>query len=85
MLSYAVASGVADGWLPRRYERVGWSLLTTARAQVDRHGFVRGACGAPRFDRPGTSAEAQAFFLLAAAAGHRLDPSGQDLAAEVEG
>jgi unsaturated rhamnogalacturonyl hydrolase len=35
---------------------------------VDESGLVRDACGSPTFDRAGTSAEAQAFHLLARAA-----------------
>jgi unsaturated rhamnogalacturonyl hydrolase len=68
MLAYAVLTGVADAWLPACYESVGRSLLASARRQVDAHGFIRGVCGAPHFDRQGTSVEAQAFFLLASAA-----------------
>ncbi|WP_258726520.1 glycoside hydrolase family 88 protein [Cellulomonas sp. NS3] len=68
MLAYAVLTGVADGWLPASYASVGRSLVGAARARVDPCGFVTPVCGAPRFDRPGTSAEAQSFFLLATAA-----------------
>jgi unsaturated rhamnogalacturonyl hydrolase len=68
MLAYAILTGVADGWLPMSYEAVGLSLLESARRQVDAFGFVTGVCGAPQFDEQGTSAEAQAFFLLATAA-----------------
>lgn len=71
MLAYATLTGVADGWLSGSYEAVGRSLLESARRQVDAHGFVTGVCGAPRFDRQGTSAEAQSFFLLATAAAGR--------------
>lgn len=39
---------------------------------VDPDGLLAPACGSPRFDRPGTSAEPQAFFLLATAAQDRL-------------
>ena len=68
MLAYATLTGVADGWLPPSYATTGRSLLAAARSQVDEHGFVTGVCGAPRFDRQGTSVEAQSFFLLATAA-----------------
>ncbi|GAA1429953.1 hypothetical protein GCM10009616_13280 [Microlunatus lacustris] len=71
MLAYATLTGTADGWLPAGYGEVGRSLLAHARTKVDAHGFVTPVCGAPRFDRPGTSVEAQAFFLLATAAAHR--------------
>ncbi|GAA3336386.1 hypothetical protein GCM10020358_08350 [Amorphoplanes nipponensis] len=72
MFSYAAAVGAADGWLPGTYAEVGRDLLAAATREVDGHGLVRGACGSPTFDRPGTSAEAQAFHLLAA----RAQPGG---------
>jgi unsaturated rhamnogalacturonyl hydrolase len=71
MLAYAALTGVVDGWLPSTYEAVGRSLLAAARQRIDLDGFVRPVCGAPHFDRPGVSAEAQAFFLLASSAAKR--------------
>jgi unsaturated rhamnogalacturonyl hydrolase len=72
MLSFACFSGVVDDWLPARYAATATELLERARGCVDAAGFVTPVCGAPGFDRPGTSAEAQAFFLLASAAARRL-------------
>jgi unsaturated rhamnogalacturonyl hydrolase len=71
MLAYAALTGAADGWLPRSYADVGRDLLAAATRQVDAAGWVTGACGSPFFDRPGTSAEAQAFHLMAVAAAAR--------------
>jgi unsaturated rhamnogalacturonyl hydrolase len=68
MFAYAALTGVADGWLPPEYATVGRDLLEAATREVDEHGLVQNACGAPTFDHPGTSAEAQAFHLLATAA-----------------
>nr|WP_294690632.1 glycoside hydrolase family 88 protein [uncultured Friedmanniella sp.] len=76
MLAFATLTGSADGWLPASYAEVGRSLLDHARTKVDAHGFVTPVCGAPRFDRPGTSVEAQAFFLLATAAARRHEGPG---------
>ncbi|GAA3456641.1 glycoside hydrolase family 88 protein [Dactylosporangium matsuzakiense] len=70
MLAYTAYTGVADGWLPDSYRTTADSL----RAAVAPHvvdGLVTSVCGAPTFDRPGTSAEAQAFYLLAEAASRR--------------
>lgn len=72
MLAYACLVGVADGWLPHSYVALGRDLRRTGTEQLDAFGLVRGASAAPSFDRPGTSPEAQAFWLLAAAAEHRL-------------
>jgi unsaturated rhamnogalacturonyl hydrolase len=71
MLAFACFSGAADGWLPAHYAETGADLLRHARGKVDELGFVTPVCGAPNFDRPGTSAEAQSFFLLAHAASRR--------------
>ena len=68
MFAYAASTGVADGWLPDSYAAVGRDLLAAATREVDEHGLVRNACGTPTFDRPGTSAEAQAFHVLATVA-----------------
>ncbi len=75
MLAYAALTGTADGWLPAGYTAVGRDLLRAADAQVDGQGYVTGACGGPSFDRPGVSAEAQAFNLMAAAALAAHDPA----------
>jgi unsaturated rhamnogalacturonyl hydrolase len=72
MAAYAMLQGVTDGWLSRDYADAGRSLVAHARTLVDEHGLVQRVCGAPHFDRQGTSAEAQAFFLMATAAEARL-------------
>lgn len=68
MFAYAALTGAADGWLPSSYAGLGRDLLAAASRWVGPDGVVRGACGSPHFDRAGTSAEAQAFHLLASAA-----------------
>lgn len=68
MFAYAALTGAADGWLPASYADTGRDLLVAATRMVDADGLVRGACGSPTFDHPGTSAEAQAFHLMALAA-----------------
>jgi unsaturated rhamnogalacturonyl hydrolase len=75
MLAYAIFTGLADGWLPGRYAEAGHELLATAREHLDPDGFVTPVCAAPNFDRPGHSAEAQAFFLLAGASARRYENS----------
>ncbi|MEU7874836.1 glycoside hydrolase family 88 protein [Dactylosporangium sp. NPDC049140] len=67
MLAYAAFTGVAGGWLPDSYAAVAGSLRAAVEPLVV-DGLVTSVCGAPTFDRPGTSAEAQAFYLLAEAA-----------------
>ncbi|WP_062307138.1 glycoside hydrolase family 88 protein [Demequina subtropica] len=72
MLAYAAFTGVADGWLPASYADDAARWTDVALSYVDGDGFVREVCGAPGFDSPGTSAEAQAFAIMALAARARL-------------
>jgi unsaturated rhamnogalacturonyl hydrolase len=68
MLAYTLYRGMAGGWISSEYRKTADSLRDTAVAKVDALGLVRDVCGAPRFDKLGTSTEAQAFFLLMEAA-----------------
>lgn len=43
-------------------------ILREAEAHIDVYGILHEVCGAPRFDQSGTSAEAQAAYLIAKAA-----------------
>lgn len=43
--------------------------------QTVSNGFVQGVCGAPDFNKPGISAEGQAFFLMREAAADKLHRS----------
>jgi rhamnogalacturonyl hydrolase YesR len=64
MLAYAIYESVRGGWLPESYLVRADQMRAAVRAKVDQFGFVQGVAGAPRFDRPGISAEGQAFFIL---------------------
>jgi len=64
MLAYTLYRGVAGGWLPGAYRETADSLRSAAISKIDSYGLVRGVCGAPRFERAGTSTEGQSFFLL---------------------
>lgn len=75
MLAYAVYRAVDAGWLPEPYLASADRMRDAARAKVDRYGLVHGVCSAPRFDRPGTAPEGQAFFVLMEAAAARLTPA----------
>jgi hypothetical protein len=39
-------------------------MRDAAWSRVDEYGLVKDACSSPWFDRPGTSTEAQSFFLM---------------------
>jgi len=71
MLAFSIYEGVSAGWLPAGYRSHSDKMREAARLKMDGDGFVQGACGAPSFDRPGPSTEAQAFCIMMEAAGSR--------------
>ena len=71
MLAYSIYESVRGGWLPASYLASADAMRAAVRARVDRLGFVQGVAGAPSFDRPGISAEGQAFFILMEAAARK--------------
>jgi rhamnogalacturonyl hydrolase YesR len=75
MLAFAIYEGISAAWLPASYQPHADRLRAAARLKMDADGYVQGACGAPNFDRPGTSTEAQAFCILMEAAGSKLAPA----------
>lgn len=70
MLSYAIYRGVRRGYLDNSYLEQADFMREAVYKRVDEYGLVQGVCGAPLFNRPGTSTQGQAFFLLMEAA-HR--------------
>ncbi|MHC4742941.1 MAG: glycoside hydrolase family 88 protein [Planctomycetota bacterium] len=73
MLAYAIYKGLASTWLPKNYLDAAEKMRKGARTKVDRNGVVQDACGSPTFSKPGTSTEAQAFFLMMEAARAKLN------------
>jgi rhamnogalacturonyl hydrolase YesR len=71
MLAFAMYTGIYDGWLPEQYRAHADRMRDGARRKMDRYGYIQGACGAPNFERPGTSTEAQAFAIMMEAAAAR--------------
>ncbi len=68
MLAYAIYRGIQGGWIGESYREKAGRMRDAAHAKVDSLGLVRGVCGSPEFDHPGTATEGQAFFLLMEAA-----------------
>ena len=68
MLAWTIFRGTAAGWLDGALRPRAEAMRAAAVALVDAAGLVQGVCGSPTFDRPGTAAEGQAFFLLMEAA-----------------
>lgn len=78
MLAYAIFRGVKGGWLDKSYLDHANRMREAAHKKVDAFGLVQGVCGAPNFDRAGTAAEGQAFFLLMEAAYHDLQSASKE-------
>ena len=72
MLAYAIFKGIRAGWLDRAYLPAADRMRNAALKKIDALGRVRDACGSPTFNRPGTSTEAQAFFIMMQAAHRKL-------------
>jgi unsaturated rhamnogalacturonyl hydrolase len=72
MLAFAIYTGILGGWLPARYRAAADRMRNAARAKMDSFGYVQSVCGAPNFDRQGTSTEAQAFAIMMEAAGSKI-------------
>ncbi len=64
MLAYGIYTGIASGWLDPIYREAADRMRKAALQKMDSNGIVQDACGSPHFDKPGTSVEAQAFFLM---------------------
>jgi rhamnogalacturonyl hydrolase YesR len=79
MLAFTIYEGIAAGWLSLSYRQHADRMRAAARLKMDADGYVRGACGAPNFNRPGISTEAQAFCILMEAAGSKLPSAGSTI------
>ncbi len=68
MTAYVIYRGVGEGWLPETYITEAELMRKGAMAHTDAYGFIFPVCGAPTFDKPGVSPEAQAFSFMMATA-----------------
>jgi rhamnogalacturonyl hydrolase YesR len=68
MLAWTIYRGVARGWLDPALRARAEAMRRAVLGKVDASGLVQDVCGSPAFDRPGTAAEGQAFFLMMEAA-----------------
>ncbi len=71
-LALAVFESTRAGWLHAGYRVHAYRMTAAARAKMDTDGFVQGGCGAPQFNRPGVSTEAQAHCIPMEAASGNL-------------
>jgi unsaturated rhamnogalacturonyl hydrolase len=73
MLAFAMYTGILGGWLPPSYRDAADKLRSAARSKMGSFGYVQSVCGAPNFDRQGTSTEAQAFAIMMEASAAKLE------------
>lgn len=73
MLAYSIYVTVAGGWLAATYRESADRMRKGARTKMDEFGLIQGASGAPFFDRPGISTEAQAFHMVMESAAKKLE------------
>ena len=64
MYAYAALRGIDDGWLDESWTPISRRWRDAALRSLQSDGTVTEVCGAPHFDRQGTSVEAQAFALM---------------------
>ena len=67
MMSVYIYRGVIEGWLDKKYLENAEKAFASVTANIDRFGILRHVCGCPDFVNEGTSCEAQASYVMAAA------------------
>jgi rhamnogalacturonyl hydrolase YesR len=72
MVAFAIFKGVKCGAIDTKYLEFAKKMKNGAFAKIDGLGYVQDAAGAPHFDKPGVSTEAQAFLLMMLAAEQKL-------------
>ena len=65
MMSVYIYRGVLEGWLEQSYLTYAERAYATCSTKADRFGILHEVCGCPHFVSEGTSAEAQAAFIMA--------------------
>ncbi|MBO7531588.1 MAG: glycosyl hydrolase, partial [Lachnospiraceae bacterium] len=65
MMAATVYRGIKEGYLPEKYREYADKAFRAVTEKVDRYGIIREVCGCPDFVAEGTSAEAQAAYIMA--------------------
>ena len=65
MMAAAVYRGICGGYLGDKWKKHADSAYATVSQKIDEYGLVREVSGCPNFITEGTSAEAQAAFIMA--------------------
>ncbi len=72
MMAAAVFRGILGGYVPAKRREAAEAALRAVGGSMDEMGLIRGVCGCPDFTEEGTSAEAQAAYVMAEAWRGRL-------------
>jgi rhamnogalacturonyl hydrolase YesR len=64
MSAVFIYKGIANGWLERDYLELAETVYRNIQDKIDPFGIIRGVCGCPHFNSIGTSAEAQAAYIM---------------------
>ncbi len=64
MVAALIYRGYNRKWLTKSYLDYADRVLENMDRFIDDYGMIHGVCGAPTFDREGTSVEAQAAYLM---------------------
>ncbi len=67
MTAAAIWRGIDDGFLPAEYGVFAERAFQTVTGTIDSIGLIHQVCGCPDFTAEGTSAEAQASYVMASA------------------
>ncbi len=67
MMAAAIYRGVGNGYLDKQWLPYADRAYLTVSQKIDGYGLIREVCGCPDFISEGTSAEAQAAYLMAGA------------------
>ncbi|MBP5653644.1 MAG: glycoside hydrolase family 88 protein [Lachnospiraceae bacterium] len=65
MMAATVYRGIKEGFLDVKYREYADKAFRAVTGKVDRYGIIREVCGCPDFVAEGTSAEAQAAYIMA--------------------
>ena len=64
MTAFGIYKGIKLGMLDAKYRSYADKMKIGAISKIDELGYVQDVCGSPSFSMPGTSTEAQAFYLM---------------------
>lgn len=79
MMSAAVFRGILHGYVRNSFRDAAEAAYRTVAEKTDGMGLIREVCGCPDFISEGTSAEAQAAFIMADAWRKKLMTEGNDI------